>query len=67
MPPRKRFIAGAICPACQALDSLVMWRENKVDFVECVKCKHQMSKSDENPPATADNARGRVIAIFPPD
>ncbi|HBZ7962640.1 TPA: YheV family putative metal-binding protein, partial [Klebsiella pneumoniae] len=28
MAVRKRFIAGAKCPACQAQDSLAMWREN---------------------------------------
>ncbi|PLL68753.1 hypothetical protein CWN05_20695, partial [Klebsiella pneumoniae] len=42
MAVRKRFIAGAKCPACQAQDSLAMWRENNVDVVECVKCGHQM-------------------------
>ncbi len=28
MAIRKRFIAGAKCPACQAQDSMAMWREN---------------------------------------
>lgn len=27
MAIRKRFIAGAKCPACQAQDTLAMWRE----------------------------------------
>ncbi|HDI6180456.1 TPA: YheV family putative metal-binding protein, partial [Escherichia coli] len=27
MAIRKRFIAGAKCPACQAQDSMAMWRE----------------------------------------
>ena len=31
MAVRKRFIAGAKCPACQAQDSLAMWRENNVE------------------------------------
>ncbi|HAV0162853.1 TPA: YheV family putative metal-binding protein, partial [Escherichia coli O25b:H4-ST131] len=26
MAIRKRFIAGAKCPACQAQDSMAMWR-----------------------------------------
>ncbi|WP_139244122.1 YheV family putative zinc ribbon protein, partial [Escherichia coli] len=37
---RKRFIAGAKCPACQAQDSMAMWRENNIDIVECAKCGH---------------------------
>ncbi len=47
MAVRKRFIAGAKCPACQAQDSLAMWRENNVDVVECVKCGHQMREADK--------------------
>lgn len=34
MAIRKRFIAGAKCPACQAQDSMAMWRENNIDIVE---------------------------------
>lgn len=34
MAIRKRFIAGAKCPACQAQDTMAMWRENNVDIVE---------------------------------
>ena len=36
MAVRKRFIAGAKCPSCQAQDTLAMWRENNIDVVECV-------------------------------
>ena len=39
MAVRKRFIAGAKCPACQAQDSLAMWRENNVDVVLIIKQK----------------------------
>ena len=59
MAIRKRFIAGAKCPACQAQDSMAMWRENNIDIVECVKCGHQMRdhvRKDE-----------QVIGIFHPD
>ena len=45
MAIRKRFIAGAKCPACQAQDSMAMWRENNIDIVECVKCGHQMREA----------------------
>ena len=31
MAIRKRFIAGAKCPACQAQDSMAMWRENNIE------------------------------------
>lgn len=68
MTIRKRFIAGAVCPSCQQQDSLVMWREQQpgnhhtvncndtgyVDIVECVKCGHQMRKTD-HPAATVQH------------
>lgn len=34
----KRFIAGAVCPQCQKMDKLVMYREGDHSFRECVSC-----------------------------
>lgn len=34
----KRFIAGAVCPACSEMDSIKMWDEDNVPHRECVKC-----------------------------
>ncbi len=66
MAIRKRFIAGAKCPACQAQDSMAMWRENNIDIVECVKCGHQMREADKE---ARDHVRKdeQVIGIFHPD
>jgi hypothetical protein len=36
--PRKRFIAGAVCPACSALDRIQMWDVDGVPHRECVAC-----------------------------
>lgn len=38
MSVKKRFIAGAICPACKAMDSIKMYRVDDVDYRECVSC-----------------------------
>ncbi|MDN3638022.1 YheV family putative zinc ribbon protein [Simiduia curdlanivorans] len=35
---KKRFIAGAVCPSCSAMDRIVMYREGESDFRECVEC-----------------------------
>lgn len=35
---RKRFIAGAVCPACSEMDKLRMWNEDGVPHRECVAC-----------------------------
>ena len=34
----KRFIAGAVCPKCSAMDRVVMYREEGRQFRECVNC-----------------------------
>ncbi len=34
----RRFIAGAVCPQCQQMDKLVMYREGERSFRECVSC-----------------------------
>lgn len=34
----KRFIAGAVCPACSATDSIKMWEVEGVPHRECVSC-----------------------------
>lgn len=62
---RKRFIAGAVCPECKALDTLRLWQEDQVEVVECVKCGHQKRQTDEQ---VAKHVRGdeQVIGIFDP-
>ncbi len=62
---RKRFIAGAVCPHCKAQDTLKMWREDKVDIVECAKCGHQQRQTeDEVNSLVRENEQ--VIGIFTP-
>ena len=34
----KRFIAGAVCPKCAESDKLVAYREEGVQYRECVAC-----------------------------
>jgi uncharacterized metal-binding protein (TIGR02443 family) len=35
---KKRFIAGAVCPKCKAMDRLMVYRAGNRDFRECVEC-----------------------------
>ncbi|MCL6268494.1 YheV family putative metal-binding protein [Sansalvadorimonas sp. 2012CJ34-2] len=35
---KKRFIAGAVCPKCAAVDRLVMFEEDGETIRECVEC-----------------------------
>lgn len=36
--PKKRFIAGAVCPRCNAMDTIRVYRVDDKDFRECVAC-----------------------------
>ncbi|WP_459207354.1 YheV family putative zinc ribbon protein [Pseudomonas sp. MLB6B] len=38
MKTKKRFIAGAVCPACSEPDKLLMWNEDGTPHRECVAC-----------------------------
>ncbi|MDY7218415.1 YheV family putative zinc ribbon protein [Denitrificimonas sp. JX-1] len=35
---KKRFIAGAVCPACQAMDGIRMWEVEDIPHRDCVHC-----------------------------
>jgi uncharacterized metal-binding protein (TIGR02443 family) len=34
----RRFVAGAKCPGCQAMDKVVMYRKAGIQYRECVAC-----------------------------
>ena len=58
---RKRFVAGARCPKCQALDSIVLYKDNGVETVECIECGYHEQQTDAK---VADKAQGQVIGLF---
>ena len=35
---KRRFIAGAVCPACQVIDGIRMWDVDNVPHRDCVHC-----------------------------
>ncbi|MBD8492152.1 YheV family putative zinc ribbon protein [Pseudomonas syringae] len=43
----KRFIAGAVCPACSELDKLKMWSEDGVPHRECVNCGYSDTLNEQ--------------------
>lgn len=67
---KKRFIAGAVCPSCNKLDTFRWWQENEVEQVECVECGHRdvrvpqsVAQSDQ----LSLQTKQHVIGIFKPD
>lgn len=37
-PVKKQFIAGAVCPACEAMDTIRMWTQDGTQHRDCVQC-----------------------------
>lgn len=48
---KRRFIAGAVCPECGALDKIVRVEQDDTLWMECVACN--MRKDLDAPPAIA--------------
>lgn len=52
MRPKKRFIAGARCPHCQAIDRVALYSvpaqdgQPARDWIECVVCGHQEARPE---------------------
>ena len=63
---KRRFISGATCPKCNVMDTMVLFFENNVEKVECVKCKHQMVQP-EGAVQGATRQFEQVIGVFTPD
>ncbi len=63
---RKRFIAGAKCPSCNSLDSLMLYYENNVEKLACVKCDYKDTQTSKDVTA-ANKSKAAVIGVFKPD
>lgn len=35
---KKRFIAGAVCPKCASMDTVITYRQDEKDWRGCVQC-----------------------------
>jgi uncharacterized metal-binding protein (TIGR02443 family) len=62
---KKRFIAGATCPSCKQQDTLMLYFENNVEKLACVKCDYSESQTDKEVAAASKNDAG-VIGVFKP-
>ena len=60
---KKRFIAGAICPKCNAMDTMALTKDDNVETVTCVSCGHQMSQPEEHVVKEV-RPQEQVIGIF---
>ena len=61
---KKRFVASAKCPKCKAQESIVLFKDNGIETVECVECDYREQQTDEK---VAKKATGAVIGVFNPE
>ncbi len=64
-PQKKRFIAGAVCPKCKAMDTMALTKENNVEKVTCVSCGEQMVQTEAQVEEVV-RANEQVIGVFKP-
>ena len=46
---QKRFISGAMCPSCGALDALYMYTHDERDHVQCADCDYSQHRPEPKP------------------
>ena len=63
---KKRFIAGATCTECHAVDSLMLYTAQGIEHVECVECGFKMSQPQEQGGGSQRKFDG-VIGVVNPD
>ena len=63
---KKRFIAGAICPKCNKMDTLALAKENGLETVTCVFCGEKMTQPEAHV-AKEVRAQEQMIGIFKQD
>ncbi|MFU0260335.1 YheV family putative zinc ribbon protein [Acinetobacter baumannii] len=54
---KKRFIAGAKCPKCEAIDRIVMLTTTEDEWIECIECGYS-----ENRPTHIDEPETPAIS-----
>ena len=62
---KKRFIAGAVCPKCKAMDTMALTKENGVEKVTCVSCGEQMVQTEAKVSKVV-REHEQVIGVFKP-
>lgn len=61
---KKRFVAGAKCPKCGAKDSILLFKENNIETIECTDCDYREQQTDISVPK---KATGNMIGVFKPE
>ncbi|MCS3459787.1 YheV family putative zinc ribbon protein [Aeromonas rivuli] len=63
---KKRFIAGAKCPACGKIDTMMLYMEHGVEKVTCVECGDTQVQTQAAVTEAGRQAE-QVIGVFRPE
>ncbi|WP_407639239.1 YheV family putative zinc ribbon protein [Acinetobacter larvae] len=65
---KRRFIAGAKCPKCQAMDRVVMLSDSLHDaeWIECIECGYSENRPTHVEPSTPEPADDIGVIQFKP-
>lgn len=63
---KKRFIAGAVCPACGKMDTMMLYMEHGVEKVTCVECGDTQVQTEAEV-ARVTRETEQVIGVFRPE
>lgn len=63
---KKRFIAGAVCPACGKMDTMMLYMEHGVEKVTCAECGDTQVQTQEQVDKATREAE-QVIGVFRPE
>lgn len=58
---KKRFVAGATCPHCNAVDTVLLFSENNIATIECIACGYSKQQVEEIKPV---HNSAQIIGIF---
>ncbi len=56
----KRFVAGAVCPRCSAMDKIKSWTDDSGQHRECVSCGYSDVMNDQMTPQEVDTRVNQV-------
>lgn len=61
---KKRFIAGAVCPKCQAQDRIMMFSTDGDEWIECIECHYSEKRpTEENYQETAIDEQVTIVQL----
>lgn len=61
----KRFVAGAQCPQCKVVDTIMLYKEDDIEVMECADCHYLIKQTDDNDKELQpQESSNEIIGIF---